>query len=100
VLRAEADAEQLRSVADRDAQAAAERAAERDATAVIVAREWRVTGPATPARANCSATSTGAPTRPIGPLILDAEALVGEAGELAGLDHAAAEAARAGAGRH
>jgi uncharacterized protein (TIGR02680 family) len=93
VLRAEADAEQLRSVADRDAQAAAERAAERDATAVILAREWRDW--TSDARTSELLGHIDWRTHPaVGPLILDAEALVGEAGELAGLDHAAAEAAR------
>ena len=41
VLRAEADAEQLRGAADRDTQIAAERAAEREAAAVDVAQAWR-----------------------------------------------------------
>ena len=94
VLRAEADAEQLRSAADRDARTAAEQAADRDAAAVELAQAWRAwTGGASTRELLGDIDWPAHPA--LGPLILDAEALVGEADdELGGLDRAAAEAAR------
>src|SRR5260370_852658 len=99
VLRAEADAEQLRSAADRDAQTAAERAAERDAAAVELAQAWRAwTGDARTSELLGDIEWSAHPV--VGSLILDAEALVGHAeGELSGLDHVAAEAARPAPGK-
>jgi Putative exonuclease SbcCD, C subunit len=94
VLRAEADAEQLRSAADRDARTAAEQAVDRDAAAVQLAQAWRAwTGDA--GRTELLSDIDWPAHPAIGPLILDAEALAGEVeGELSGLDRAAAEAAR------
>ena len=94
MLRAEAGAEQLRSAADRDARTAEEQAADRDAAAVELAQVWRIwTGDI---RMRELLGDTDWPAHPaVGPLILDAEALAGEAeDELSGLDRAAAEAAR------
>jgi hypothetical protein len=99
VLRAEADAEQLRSAADRDARTAEEHAADRDAAAVELAQAWRAwTGDV---RMCELLGDIDWPAHPaVGPLVLDAEALVGEAeDELSGLDRAAAEAARPAQGR-
>jgi len=99
VARAEADAEQLRSAADRDARTAAERAAERDVAAVDLAQAWRAwTGDV---RTSELLGNIEWPAHPaVGSLFLDAEALVGEAeGELSSLDHAAAEVARPAQGK-
>ncbi len=99
VLRAEADAEQLRSAADRDARTAEEQAADRDAAAVELAQAWRAwTGDI---RTRELLGDIDWPAHPaVGPLVLDAEALVGDAeDELSGLDRAAAEAARPAQGR-
>jgi hypothetical protein len=99
VLSAEADAEQLRSAADRDARTAAERTAERDAAAVDLAQAWRAwTGD--PRASELLGDIEWAAHPAVGPLILDAEALVGEAeGELHGLDQVAAEAAQPAQGK-
>lgn len=99
VLRAEADAEHLRSTADRDALTAAERAAERDVAAVDLAQAWR--GWTGDDRTSELLGDIEWPAHPaVGRLILDAEALAGEAdGELSGLDHAATEAARPAQGK-
>jgi len=99
VLRAEADAEQLRSAADRDARTAAEQAADRDAAAVDLAQAWRAwTGDASTRELLGDLDWLAHPA--VGPLILDAEALAGEAeDELSGLDRAAAEAARPAQGK-
>ncbi len=94
VLRAEADAEQLRATADQDAGIAAERAASRDTAAVGLAQAWR---------AWIGDTRTGellggidwAAHPVVGPLIIDAEALAGATdGDLSGLDRVAVEVAQ------
>jgi uncharacterized protein (TIGR02680 family) len=99
VLRAEADAEQLRAGADQDTRIAAERAAGRDTAAVDLAQAWRAwTGDA---RTGELLGGIDWATHPaVGPLILDAEALAGETdGELSGLDHVAVEAAQPALGK-
>lgn len=94
VLRADAEAEQLRSVADQDTGIAVERAAERDAAAVSLALEWRRW--ATDARTRELLGEIDWAAYPaVRPLLLDAEALTGPSeGSLRGLDDTAAEAAR------
>jgi uncharacterized protein (TIGR02680 family) len=94
VLKVEADAEHLRSVADRDARIAAARAAERDAAAVDLAQAWLAwTGHP---RSGELLGGIDWPSHPtVGPLILDVERLAGEAeSDLQVLDQVAAEAAR------
>jgi hypothetical protein len=94
LLRAEADAEQLRSAADRDARTATERATERDTAAVDLAQAWRAW--TSDAHTSELLGDVEWPVHPVvGPLILDAKALAGDAdGDLFGLDQVAAEAAR------
>ena len=94
MLRAEAEAGQLRAAADDDARTAEDLAAERDTAAVALAQAWR---------AWSGDTGTGAllgeidwPAHPlVGPLILDAEALAGDGDvPLDGLDEVADTSAR------
>ena len=85
VLRAEADAEQLRAAADEDARTATEQAAERDTAAVALAQAWRAWTDDRQTRELLGELAWAAHPA-IGPLILDAEALTGEAdGSLDGL---------------
>ena len=94
VLRAEAEAEQLRAGADEDARTAAEQAAGRDAAAVALAQAWRAWTDDEQTRDLIGEIAWAAHPA-IGPLILDAEALTGEdGGPLVSLDEAADEAAR------
>jgi uncharacterized protein (TIGR02680 family) len=94
VLKVEADAEHLRSAADRDARIAAAHASDRDAAAIDLAQAWRAwTGDARTSELLGDIDWRADPT--VGGLILDAEALAGEAeGDLHGLDQVAAEVAR------
>ena len=94
VLRAEAEAEQLRAAADEDARTAGERAEERNAAAVALAQAWRAWTDDEQTRELIGEIAWAAHPA-IGPLILDAEALTGEDdGSLVRLDEAADEAVR------
>ncbi len=94
VLRAEAEAEQLRAAADEDARTAGEQAAERDAAAAALAQAWRAWTDDDRTRELLGEIAWAAHPA-IGPLILNAEALTGaDDGSLSGLDEAADEAAR------
>ena len=94
VLRVEAEAEHLRTAAEEDARTAAERAADRDATAVALAQAWRSWAGDRETRQLLGETDWAAHPA-VGPLILDAEALTGsDDGSLTGLDEVADEAAR------
>ena len=74
LLRADAEAEQLRSVADQDAGVAVERAAERDAAAVSLALAWRRWAADARTR-ELFGEITWAAHPAVRPLLLDAEAL-------------------------
>ena len=94
VLRVEAEAEHLRAASDDDARTAVELAAERDTMAVALAQAWRTWTEDEQTRELLGERDWAAHPA-VGALILDAEALTGEDdGSLAGLDDAAAEAAR------
>ena len=94
VLRAEADAGQLRSAADDDARTAGERAARRDSAAVTLAQGWRAWTSGTRTRELIGLIDWAAHPL-IGPLILDAEALAGDGDvPLDGLDDVADSSAR------
>ena len=94
VLRAEAEAGQLRAAADDDARTAEDLAAERDTTAVALAQAWRAWSSDTGTRALLGEIDW--PAHPlVGPLILDAEALAGDGDvPLDGLDEVADTSAR------
>jgi uncharacterized protein (TIGR02680 family) len=97
VLLAEAEAEQLRGAAEEDARTAEERAGERDTEAVALAQAWRSW---TVAATDLLGEVDWAANPVIGPLILDAEALIGEVqtgdsdASLGALDRAAEDSAR------
>ena len=94
VLRAEAETEQLRAVADQETRAAGERSAERDTAAIALTNQWRRWTADARTRELLGEIDWAA-HRAVGPLLLDAEALTGPAeGSLQGLDDAAVEAAR------
>ena len=94
VLRAEAEAEQLRAVADQETRAAGERAAERDTAAIALTNQWRRWAADARTRKLLGEIDWAA-HQAVGPLLLDAEALTGPAeGSLRALDDAAVEAAR------
>ena len=95
VLRVEAEAEQLRAAADDDAQTAEERAAERDAAGVALAQAWRAWTDDRETRELLGERDWSAHPA-VGPLILDAEALTGDPGGLAGRDRARDSGAPAG----
>jgi uncharacterized protein (TIGR02680 family) len=97
VLLAEAEAEQQRSTAEEDLRTAEEHAVQRDTAAVTLAQQWRAW---TTSSADLLGEADWADDPVVGPLILDAEALTGDApaadsgGSLEALDRTAEETAR------